>query len=118
MAGNVWVTNSLGSYLSNDYLSTKWRMQAQPLAKFRQFTTVKEAFGKGKGENLNFDKISNLATEGGVLTETNTMPVTQLLIYKGTLTMEELGKLIARLFSSFMDKFCSIVFGFNMTVIA
>lgn len=118
MAGNVWVTNSLGGHLANPQLSSKWRMAAQPLAKMRQFTTIKEAFGKGKGETFNFDKISNVATEGGVLTETNTMPVTQILVYKGTLSIEELGKSFARLFSSFMDNLCSIVFGFNVAVTA
>jgi len=53
MAGNVWVTDSLGGHLSNDYLSSKWRMAAQPLAKFRQFTVIKEEFGKGKGDTVN-----------------------------------------------------------------
>jgi hypothetical protein len=118
MAGNLWVTNSLGGYLANAQLSGKLRVQAQTLTRFRQFSTVKEAFGKGKSDTFNYDKIGNVATAGGTLTETNTTPVTNFTVTKGTLTVNEYGKLFAALVSSLVNKFCAKVFSFSVTVSA
>jgi hypothetical protein len=118
MAGNLWVTNSLGGHMANAQLSGKLRVQAQTDCRFRQFASVKEAFGKGKSDAFNYDKIGNLATDGGSLTETSTTPLTNFTVTKGTLTIKEYGKLIADLFSSFVDKFCSKVFCFRMARMA
>jgi N4-gp56 family major capsid protein len=89
--GQEWVTTSLGGVLANPELSKNLRIAAQPLMRFRQFCTMKEAFGKGKSDTLNFDKVSNLATAGGTLTETSTIPFTNYSIVKGTLTVNEMG---------------------------
>jgi hypothetical protein len=64
---------------------------AQAECKFRQFATVKEAFGKGVADSVNFDKITNVVTSGGTLTETATMPTTYFTITKSTLTVYEYG---------------------------
>lgn len=37
MAGQLWVTNSLGGYMYSETLSKVLRMAVQPLVKFRQF---------------------------------------------------------------------------------
>lgn len=52
MAGQIWVTNSLGGYMYSDQLSKVLRHAVQPLCKFRQFADVKDAAiqGKGKGD--------------------------------------------------------------------
>ena len=52
MAGQIWVTNSLGGYMYSDQLSKVLRMAVQPLVKFRQFADIKDAAiqGKGKGD--------------------------------------------------------------------
>ena len=89
--GQEWVTSSLGGVLANPNLSKEVRIAAQSANKFRQFATVKEAFGKGVADTVNFDKISNLVTSGGTLTETSTMPGSYFTIVKDTLTVNEYG---------------------------
>lgn len=89
--GMEWVTSSLGGNLANPRLSKEVRLQAQSEVKFRQFCTIKEAFGKGVSDSVNFDKISNVVTSGGTLTETSTMPTTYFTITKSTLTVNEWG---------------------------
>ncbi len=89
--GQLWVTNSLGGFLGNRKLSRTIRHAAQPIEKFRQFCQIKEALGKNKNDLVFFDKISNVATAGGTLVETSTMPETQVTIQTGTVKVTEYG---------------------------
>jgi N4-gp56 family major capsid protein len=89
MAGQNWTTH--GTYLANDELSKEMRHQMQPMAKFRQFCAFKADFGKGKGDALNYDFVSNVATGGGTLTETNTVTETTLTFTQGTMGVTEYG---------------------------
>jgi hypothetical protein len=89
--GQLWVTSSLGGYLAAPFLSKQVRNAAQPLMRFSQFCITKEEFGKGKGESCLFDKVGNVATAGGTLVETTTMPSTQFVVTQGTLTLTEYG---------------------------
>lgn len=91
MTMQLWVTDSLGGYTNLPQLSAKLRHAAQPLVRFRQFCDVKEAYGKGRDENFNFDKVGNVATAGGTLVETATIPRTNIVIYQGTGTLTEYG---------------------------
>lgn len=93
MAGQVWVTNSLGGYMWSANLSKELRMQVQPTVKFRQFCDVKDATqqGKSKGEEFHWNVYSDVATQGGTLVETTTMPETNFTITQGTLTITEYG---------------------------
>jgi N4-gp56 family major capsid protein len=95
MAGQVWsggfTSGTLGGYLSIEKLSAEIRYQAQPIFKFRQFVNIHEALGRGAGDTIFFDKVGNLATAGGTLVETNTIPETQYLLRKGTLVVTEYG---------------------------
>ena len=92
MAGQLWVTNSLGGYMFAPNLSKKLRLAVQPLSKFRQFCDIKEgAVGLGKGQLFHWDVFSDVATQGGVLTETSTMPETNFSITQGTMTITEFG---------------------------
>jgi len=93
VASQLWVTNSLGGYLSSFNLSKELRVALQPKAKFRQFCDVKDASqqGKGKGNTFTWDIVSNVAVGGNTLTETNTMPETNFTITQGTLTITEYG---------------------------
>ena len=50
MAGQQYSTSSLGGYLSQPYLTQRLRAVAQPQFRFRQFTDVKEAIGKNRGD--------------------------------------------------------------------
>jgi len=93
MAGQVWAVNSLGGFMYSRQLSNVFRMAVQPLVKFRQFADVRDASqqGKKKGDLFTWDVFSDVATPGGVLTETNTMPETNFTIVQGTLTITEAG---------------------------
>lgn len=93
MAGQVWAVNSLGGYMYSRQLSNVLRMAVQPLVKFRQFCDVRDASqqGRKKGDIYTWDVFSDVATPGGVLTETNTMPETNFTIVQGTLTVTEAG---------------------------
>jgi N4-gp56 family major capsid protein len=93
MAGQVWAVNSLGGFMYSRQLSNVLRMAVQPLVKFRQFADVRDASqqGKKKGDIFTWDVFSDVASAGGVLVETNTMPETNFTITQGTLTMTEAG---------------------------
>jgi len=93
MAGQVWATDSLGGYMYADNLSDELRMAVQPTVKFRQFADVEDASqqGKRKGDTFHWDVYLDVATQGGTLTETNTMPETNFTITQGTLTINEGG---------------------------
>lgn len=91
MSGQIWATNSLGGYQYSDNLSSKFRKAVQPATKFRQFCDVKDAAGKGRGENFHWNVYSDVSTQGGTLVETNTMPEGNITITQGTLTITEYG---------------------------
>jgi len=93
MAGQLWTVNSLGGYMSARKLSKKLRFVLFNVVKFRQFADVKDASqqGKKKGDLFTWDVYSTVATQGGVIAETNTMPETNFVITQGTLTVTEAG---------------------------
>lgn len=93
MAGQLWVTNTLGGYMYSDNLSKVLRMSVQPLVKFRQFADVKDAAiqGKHKGQEFHWNVYSDVATQGTTIVETNTMPETNFTISQGTMTITEYG---------------------------
>jgi N4-gp56 family major capsid protein len=85
--------NTLGGYLSANKLSKRLRKHLQPMTKFRQFCDAKDetASGKKKGETWTWDVVMNVATAGGTLVETNTMPETNFKILQATGTVTEAG---------------------------
>lgn len=91
MAGQQFSTSSLGGFLAQPYLTQKIRSNAQPMFRFRQFVDVKEAIGKNRGDTWLFDKVSNVATQGGTLVETNTIPQTNYTVVQGTGQIKEYG---------------------------
>jgi len=91
MPGQVYSISSLGGVMSQPYLSQKLRSIAQPLFRWRQFVDAKEAIGKNRGDTFLFDKTQNVATQGGVLVETNTIPETQFVTNQGTCVITEYG---------------------------
>lgn len=93
MAGQVWAINSLGGYMYSLELSDILRTAVQPLVKFRQFCDAKDFTDKGlhKGQIFTWDVYNDVATPGGVLVETSTLPETNFTIAQGTGTVTELG---------------------------
>jgi len=94
----LWANHS--GVLTNNKLNQFFQRSAQPLFKFRQFVDVKEAFGKQRGQSVNWLKVANVATIGGNLTETNTMHETTQALTWGTLTVNEVGNSIPFSFKS------------------
>lgn len=93
MAGQLWATNTLGGYMFSENLSDVLRMAVQPLVKFRQFADIKDAAvqGKGKGDTFHWNVFSDVATQGTVIAETDTMPETNFTISQGTMSITEYG---------------------------
>jgi len=93
MSGQVWVTNTLGGYMSAKNLSKKLRYALQPLVKYRQFCDAKDASqqGKKKGDTYHWDIYSDVATQGSTLVEADIMPETNFTITQGSLTVTEAG---------------------------
>lgn len=102
-----WAVNSLGGFMYSRQLSNVLRMAVQPLVKFRQFADVRDASqqGKKKGDLFTWDVFSDVATAGGVIVETNTMPETNFTITQGTLTITEAGNSVQKLWSRFLGLF-------------
>ena len=94
MGQQVFVTNSLGGFFTNNTLSKQVRYKAQTMQKFRQFTDIMDGAGANRGNKVFFDKISNISTGGGTLVETDTIPKRNYTILQGTLTMTEYGNSI------------------------
>lgn len=94
MSGQLFGTNSLGGFFSNPELSNKMRVVAQPIKRFRAFTSPLGAGGAHTSDKVFFDKVQNIATAGGPLVETNTIPESNFLIGQGTATMTEYGNSI------------------------
>ena len=94
MSQQLFTVSSLGGYLTNDQLSKQIRHRSQPLMKFRQFVRPEPAAGKARGSKVYFDKISNISTAGGTLTETDTIPKRNFTITQGSLTLQEWGNSI------------------------
>jgi N4-gp56 family major capsid protein len=83
-----------GGYFTNPRLSKELRYALTPVMKFRQFCDVKQAFGKGVGDTVLWDKISAINSAGGTLIETNVMPENQFSITRGTIVLSEFGNSI------------------------
>lgn len=94
MPGQQYSTGSLGGLTSQPYLTQRLRQVSQPMFRFRQFTDVKEAIGKNNGDTWLFDKRGNVATQGTILTETQTIPQTNFVIGQGTGQITEYGNAV------------------------
>lgn len=94
MGQQIFQTNSLGGFFTNNQLSKQVRFKAQTLQKFRQFCDMESAAGTNRGNKVFFDKLSNISTSGGTLIETDTIPKRNYTILQGTLTMTEYGNSI------------------------
>lgn len=93
MPGQLYAVGSLGGtgIGSVPYLTDKVRTVAQPMFRLRQLIDAQEAVGKGRGDTWLFDKKKNVATQGGTLVETATIPETQFTVVQGSGTITEYG---------------------------
>lgn len=93
MAGQLWVTDTLGGLSYADELSDLMRTAVQPLVKWRQFCDADDHSKKGlhRGQLFTWDVYSDVASAGGALTETATVPESNFTITQGTGTVTEYG---------------------------
>lgn len=91
MPQQVYSVSTLGGNHAVPYLTDRLRSISQPMFRLRQFCDVKEAIGKKRGDTWLFDKSGNVATQGGTLIETQTIPETQFITNQGTGTITEYG---------------------------
>ncbi len=96
MTGQLWAVPADGGYLYSDQLSDYLRNQVQPLCKFRQFCDAEDGIDKGlnAGDQFHWDVVSDVATQGRRLTETNPIPETNISVSQGTLELVEWGNSI------------------------
>jgi len=67
----IW-TNQSG-VLTNNQITKVFQKVAQPLMRFRPFTTLEPGFGKNKGETISWLQVSNIDNPGGELPENELM---------------------------------------------
>jgi len=56
MGQQIFATNSLGGFFTNNQLSMQIRHRSQTMQKFRQFTDAEAAAGQNRGSKVFFDK--------------------------------------------------------------
>ena len=113
MAGQLWAVNSLGGFLYSEKLSNRLRTALQPMTRFRQFCDVRDetSQGKQKGDTYKWDIVFNVATQGGTLVETNTMPETNFQILQASGSIYEWGNSVKIAALLLVDRLASVVFG-------
>ena len=94
MAGQAWQVNATGGFLANPRLSRQIRHAASLIMKFRQFVRPEPGHGKGKGDRMLIDRITQVAVAGGKLSENARIPETNVTISQQTLTVFEWGNAI------------------------
>lgn len=94
MAGQNWTVAADGGHFANPRLSAKLRFHNTSRYIFRQFSRPEPGFGKGRGESIDFDKVSMAETQGGQIGEFQDIPETKFAIVKASLTVTEWGNSI------------------------
>lgn len=94
MAGQQWQVNAAGGFLANPRLSRQVRHAATLMMKFRQFVRPEPGYGKGKGDTILIDRITQVATKGGTLTEGVRIPETNVTISQQRVVVAEFGNAI------------------------
>lgn len=94
MAGQQWQVNAGGGFLANPRLSRQVRHAASLIMKFRQFIRPEPGFGKGKGDTILVDRVTQVAKKGGRLTEDQRIPETNVTISQQSVLVREYGNAI------------------------
>lgn len=94
MPGQSWQADATGGFLANPRLSRQVRHAASLIMKFRQFVRPEPGYGKGKGDSILVDRITQVATRGGKLTENVRIPETNVTVSQQTVTVYEYGNAI------------------------
>jgi len=103
MAGQTWAINAEGGFLYSGELSTVLRNALQPLTRFVQHCDADDFTDKGLhvGDAYQWNSFSNVADQGGRLTENQRMPETGITITQNNGTVFEFGNSVP--YSGFLD---------------
>lgn len=91
MPGQLYSVSTLGGNWAVPRLTEELRHKAQPRYRLRQFIDAKEAQGLRRGDTFNYDKAGDVASQGGTLVETSTIPETDFPTQQGTAVVTEYG---------------------------
>jgi len=93
MAGQLWQTNTTGGFMYSGELSDTLRNSLQPMTRFVQHCDADDFTDKGlhAGDAFQWNIYSDVATQGGKLSETQKMPETGFTITQNSGTVFEFG---------------------------
>ena len=93
MAGQLWSSNTAGGYMYSGELSDTLRNSLQPMTRFVQHCDADDFTDKGlnAGDKFQWNVYSDVATQGGRLTESVAMPETGFTIAQSEGTIYEFG---------------------------
>lgn len=94
MPGQNWAISADGGHFANPSLSSKLRYVNTSRYVFRQFTRAEPGYGKGRGDSIDFDKVSMAETKGGQIGEFQDIPETKFSIVRDSLSVTEWGNSI------------------------
>jgi N4-gp56 family major capsid protein len=95
MAVHSWVNDGPSGVYKNHDLSAKIRMASIKEAKFMQFVSPEEGYGKKKGESVTITRVSNVTVPtDDVINELNSIPQDSLSISTQAITVAERGRAI------------------------
>ena len=93
MSGQIWATNNVGGFMYSGELSSVLRNALQPMTRFVQHCDADDFTDKGlhAGDAFQWNVYSDVATQGGTLTENQKMPESNFTITQGSGTISEYG---------------------------
>jgi len=93
MAGQLWQTNAAGGFMYSGELSDTLRNSLQPMTRFVQHCDADDFTNKGLhvGDAFQWNTYSDVATQGGKLSENQKMPETGFTIAQSSGTVSEFG---------------------------
>ena len=92
MAQQSWsVDASASGYRTLVDVSKAVRHANQPNLKARQFVTLENAFGKGKGDTMDIYRVGNTAATGGTINELSKIPETTVAVTRRSISVDEYG---------------------------
>lgn len=95
MASHNWVSDGPSGVYKNHDLSSKIRMASIKAAKFMQFVSPEEGYGKKKGESVTITRVSNVTVPSDdVLNENIRIPEDTLSLSTQAITVSERGRSI------------------------
>ncbi|MEE9473082.1 MAG: hypothetical protein V3V82_03790 [Acidimicrobiia bacterium] len=94
MAGGQWAVAGDGGYLGHSQLSKQIRDQVQGMGRLDQFAVPidkSKTIGRGNGDTVLFDRMDLITDAAGKVSETDTIPESEMPVTQGSLVISEWG---------------------------